>query len=100
MGEAVTASTELSDALHPAPEKAAQEFVTIGADGALGGYMAKVAQNNVDITMKTFFSEYIRGGDPAPRRGRSAGLAGKYGLFRGAGGSETPRRILRRPDDP
>ena len=55
MGEAVTASTELSDAMHPAPEKVAQEFVTVGADGTLGGYMAKVAQNNVDITMKTFF---------------------------------------------
>lgn len=33
-----------------APQPAAVE-----ADGTLGGAMAKVAQNNVDITMKTFF---------------------------------------------
>ena len=33
----------------------APEPATVKEDGTLGGYMAKVAQNNVDITMKTFF---------------------------------------------
>lgn len=33
----------------------APEPATVEADGTLGGAMAKVAQNNVDITMKTFF---------------------------------------------
>ena len=33
----------------------APQPATVEADGTLGGAMAKVAQNNVDITMKTFF---------------------------------------------